>query len=117
MANETSAFEMWMLRIPWTAGKINEEVLSMMKTKLSLLITAKQRKTAYFGHAKRRNRLQRLLVEGKLNRKGGRGTPRTLRMDNINDWTKLSYEECAKEVNYRGEWLSMIVNMLTADGT
>ena len=33
-----------MLRIPWTAYKVNEEVSRMMYTKLSLLVTAKQRK-------------------------------------------------------------------------
>ena len=53
-----------MLHIPWKAYKANEEVLGMISTKVSLLVTAKQRKTAFFCHIVRRNGLQRLLLEG-----------------------------------------------------
>ena len=82
MGKKINALEMWIyrrvLRIPWTACKANKEVLRMMNTKLSLLVTAKQRKGAFFGHITRRNGLQRLLLEGKWNGKRGRGRPRLL---------------------------------------
>ena len=122
MAKKINAFEMWlyrrMLRIPWTAHKTNEEVLTMMNTKLTLLTTIKQRKTAYFGHIMRRNGLQRLLADGKLDGKRGRARPRTLCMDSIKERTKLWYAECVRKAdNNRQEWWSAMINLLREDNT
>ena len=121
MGKKINALEMWiyrrMLRIPWTACKANKEVLRMMYTKLSLLVTAKQRKAAFFGHIMRKNGLQRLLLEGKLNGKRGRGRPRLLWMENIKEWMKLSYVECVRKADNRKQWRSMIVDLLRADDT
>jgi len=49
---------------------------------------------------------------GKLNGKRGRGRPRTLWVDNIKEWTKLSYVDCVRKVDNRESWESMIVNLL-----
>ena len=80
-----------MLRIPWTAHMSNKEQFTMIGNKQLLLNIVKQRQVAYLGQIIPKDGLQRLLVEGKLNRKSGRGRPRALWMDNIKDWTKLSY--------------------------
>ena len=53
-------------------------------------------------------------VEGKLNGKRGRDRPRTLWMDNIKEWTKLSYVDCVRKADDRERWKSMIVNLLGA---
>ena len=60
----------------------------MIGNKELLLNIVKHRQVAYFGHITRRDGLQRLLVDGKLNGKRGRGRPRTLWVDNIKEWAK-----------------------------
>ena len=121
VAKKINAFEMWiyrrMLRIPWTARKANNEILTMIGSRQLLLTIVKQRQVAYFGHIIRRDGLERLLVEGRLNGKRGRGRPRSLWMDNIKEWTKLSYVDCVRKADDRDSWKSMIVNLLGADDT
>ena len=85
-----------MLRISWTAHKTNKEVLDIIGTKTSLIQTIKQRKLAYFGHISRRDGLQRSLLEGKINGKRGRGRPKMNWIDNIKEWTGLTYYECVR---------------------
>ena len=80
-----------MLRISWKEHKTNADVLHKMKTKRSLLNTIKKRKCQYFGHIIRRDGIQRLLMEGRINGRRGRGRPRTMWTDNIKEWTKMSY--------------------------
>ena len=67
------------------------ENFTMIGNKQLLLNIVKERPVGYFGHIIPKDALQRLLVEGKLNRKRGRGRPSALWMDNIKEWTKLSY--------------------------
>ena len=79
-----------MLRISWKEHKSNEEVLNMMKTSLKLMKIIKRRKCEYFGNIIRRpNKIQRLLLEARTDRRRGRGRPKTMWMDNIKDWFKL----------------------------
>ena len=70
-SDKLEAFEMWlyrrMLRISWRKHKTNGEVLHKMKTKRSLLNTIKKRKCQYFGHIRRGDGVQRLLMEGRIN--------------------------------------------------
>ena len=72
-----------MLRISWKEHKTNGEVLHKMKAKRSLLNTIKKRKSHYFGHIIRGNRVQRLLTEGRINGRRGRWIPNTMWTDNI----------------------------------
>ena len=73
-SDKLEAFEMWlyrrMLRISWKEHKTNGEVLHKMKTKRYY---QKKKKCQYFGHIIRRNGVQRLLMEGRINGRGGRG--------------------------------------------
>ena len=69
------------------------QILHKMKTKRSLLNTIKKRKCQYFGHIIRGNRVQRLLMEGRINGRRGRGRPKTMWTDNIKEWTKISYND------------------------
>ena len=62
-----------MLRISWKEHNTNGEVLHKIKTKRSLLNTIKKRKCQYFGHIIRGNGVQRLLMEGRINGRRGRG--------------------------------------------
>ena len=105
IAKKINAFDLWiyrrMLRIPCTAHKSNNEFFTVRGNRQLLLITVKQRQVACFGHIIRRDGLQRLLVEEKLNGKRGRGRPGTLWMDNIEEWTKLSYVDCVRKADDR----------------
>ena len=88
-----------------------------MKTKRSLLNTIKKRKWQYFGHIKRGNGVQRLLMEGRINGKRGRGRPRQMWTDNITEWTKISYNDYIRVAQDRERWKSMTADLLTTDGT
>ena len=94
----------------------NGEVLHKMKTKTSLLNTIKKRKCPYFGHIIR-DGVQRLLMEGRINGRRGRGRPRAMWTDNIKEWTKISYNDCIGVAQDRERWRSMTANLLTTNGT
>ena len=81
----------WILRIPWTAHMSNKEQFTMIGNKQLLLNIVKQRQVAYLGHIIPKDGPQGLLEEGQLNRKSGRERSRALWMENIKEWTKLSY--------------------------
>ena len=105
-----------MLRISWKEHKTNGEVLHKMKTKRLLSNTIKKRKYQYFGHIIRGDGIQRLLMEGRINGRRGRGRPRTMWTDNIKEWTKLSYNDCIRVARDRERWRSMTADLLTTDG-
>ena len=120
-SDKLEAFEMWlyrrMLRISWKEHKTHADVLHKMKTKRSLLNTIKKRKCQYFGHIIRGDGIQRLLMEGRINGRRGRGRPRTMWTDNIKEWTKMSYNDCIRVAQDRERWRSMTADLLTTDGT
>ena len=119
-SDKLEAFEMWlhkrMLRISWKEHKTNGIVLHKIKTKRSLLNTIKKRKCQYFGHIIRGDGVQRLLMEGRINGRRGRGRPRTMWTDNIKEWTKI-YNDCIRVAQDRERWRSMTADLLTTDGT
>ena len=94
-----------------------------MKTKRSLLNTIKKRKCQYFGNIIRGDGLQRLLMEGRINGRRGRGRPRTMWTDNIKElnelieWTKISHNDCIRVAQDRERWRSMIADLLITDDT
>ena len=119
-SDKLETFEMWlhrrMLRISWKEHKTNGEALPKMKTKRSLINTIKKRKCQYFGHIIRGNGVQRLLLEGRINGRRGRGRRRTMWTDNIKEWTKISYD-CIRVAQDRERWRSMTADLLITDGT
>ena len=115
------AFEMWtyrrIMKVSWKEYKSNEEVLSMINSKRMLVEMIKRRKLAYFGHLVRRDDIQRLLLDGKINGKRSRGKQRLTWADNITEWIGMKYNECIRVAQDRGRWRSMTANLLGADGT
>ena len=103
MADRLSAFEMWcyrrMLRISWTDKIKNEKVLRKINIKNRLLNTIKTKKLKYFGHITRQNgdSLQKIVLDGKVNGRRGRGRPRTSWSDNVSKWTGLSYHQAVRQ--------------------
>ena len=121
-SDKLETFEMWlyrrMLRISWKEHKTNGEVLHKMKTKRSLLNTIKKKEMSILcGHIIRRDNLQQLLMEGRINGRRGRGRPRTMWTDIIKIWTNISYNDCIRVAQDRERWRSMTADLLTTDAT
>ena len=82
MEAKIEAFEVWsyrrIMRISWKEMKSNApEVLKMIGMKTTeLLLSIKKKKLAYYGHVRRHHSLQKLVLEGKLGGKRGRGRRR-----------------------------------------
>ena len=72
-------------------------------------------KCQYFGHIIRGDGIQRLLMEGRINGRRGRGRPRTMWTDNIKEWTKMSYNDCIRVAQDRERWRSMTLQMAHND--
>ena len=89
----------------------------MMKTMRSLFDSIRKRKAKYFGHMERQNGLQRLLLEGKIHGKWGKGRSRITWATNIKEWTGKKYGECVRAAANRQEWRSITANLPGADGT
>ena len=97
---------MWMYRkmrkISYTSHTTDEEVLKRVNEKgLSLEKNIKMRKTQYFRHLVRKDKMQKLLLEGKVCAKRPRGRPPKSWTKNIMEWTKLDFEQCIREVEDR----------------
>src|SRR6218665_2744564 len=79
------AFEMWiwrrMERISWTEHRTNEELLKKVEEKRSLMDIIRTRQKNLIGHILRGNSLQRVIMEGRMEGKRGRGRPRQKLMD------------------------------------
>ena len=90
-----------MMKIPYTEHKSNEEVLKMTNSKRSLKEEIVNRKAQYFGHVIRRGKLQRLLLEGKMEGRRGRGRPRKAWFDDVSEATGSSYVQCVRKAQRR----------------
>ena len=85
----------------------------MLKIKMYVIPAIKKRKTVYFGHMIRRDNIQRVLVDGQVQGKRGRGRPRTGWATNVHEWTEsTSYTEMVRKAQDRRAWRSMAVNLL-----
>lgn len=95
MEDKIEAFEMWlyrrMLKVSWTAKVTNVDILKIMKKKKEVLATVKRRKIAYFGHLHRHAKydILKIIIEGKIEGKRGRGRRKMNWLDNIKKWTDI----------------------------
>ena len=120
--NKLQAFEMWvyrkMKRISWRDRITNDEVLKKVSAKRYVMSAIKLRKIAYFGHMVRRDNIQRVLLEGKIEGTRCRGRPRIEWTDNIKEWTKINhYNEMVVTAQNRKKWRIMTANLQKEDGT
>jgi hypothetical protein len=121
MNKRLEAFEMWsyrrMLRISWTKKVSNKEVLQLIHAKRSLIRLIRTKKLKYFGHMIRQDKIQRALLEGKINAKRGRGRPRVNWTTNIKDWSGKSYAAAVRTAQQRDDWRTIASNPRMEDGT
>ena len=73
--------EMWMYRrigrVSWKAKKTNKEVLNKLGLQSTKLMTVvRQRIVRFYGHVRRHDSHQRIITEGMVNGKRGRGRKR-----------------------------------------
>src|SRR6476469_8719818 len=89
--NRLNAFEMWVWRrmgkVSWMDKRTNEQVLSTMKEKRSLIKTIWDRKKNWIGHGVRGDGLMKVVLEGRMEGKRPRGTPRMGMIDDVLDET------------------------------
>ena len=96
---------MWMLRrmmkISYTDHVTNEEVLRRTKSKRTLKDEIMKRKLAYFGHVVRAERLQRHLMDGRVEGERRRGRPRRTWVTDVTEATNQRYHQCVRTVQRR----------------
>ena len=78
---------------------------------LSKVASIKKKKLAYYGHVRRHYSLQKLVLEGKVGGKSGRGRRRKSWTGNVSEMTKMSMAQCSVKALDRREWRTMVSNL------
>ena len=103
-----NAFEMWCLRrmqrISYVNRKTNEEILQQTGQKRELLKNVMNRQLQFFWHVMRKQKLEQVVICGKIRGKRARGRQRLKFMDQLKDVLGESTEEILRAVNDRGGW-------------
>ena len=108
--NRIMAAEMWfwrrMLSISWKEKRTNVSILQELNTNRELLGKVVSLKTGYFGHILRGSGspLAAQIIEGYVEGKRKRGRPKKKWMDNIKEWTGLTYTEAKRLAQDRKLW-------------
>jgi hypothetical protein len=101
-------FEMYcwrrMLRIPWVARRTNESILDQLNIKKRLRTQISEQIISYFGHVLRRNGLEKLTIQGKVEGKRNRGRSPTRYTDHIVATIGAPLSECARMAEDRKTW-------------
>ena len=102
------------MRISWKEMKSNTDVLKMIGLKYTeLVLSFKKKKLAYYGHVRRHHSLQKLVLEGQVVGKRGRGRRRKNWTGNVSEMTKMSMAQCSVKALDRSEWHTMVSNLYT----
>jgi len=109
------AAEMWlyrrMMRISWIKKVSNEKVLQMVKKERSLLRTIRKRQLKFVGHVIRKEGLEKLILEGKIEGKRQRGRQRLRYMDGLASAVGCSVVEVLRRAGDRIGFRKMIADV------
>ena len=99
------------MRISWKDHISNEEVLRIANTERSLIKNIRQRQISFLGHIMRIEKIEHLVVTGKIECKKGRGRPRLTYISSLSKCTGLSEVELLYNTKNRAGWRTMIANV------
>ena len=110
--------EMWMYRrigrVSWKAKKTNKEVLNKLGLQSTKLMTVvRQRIVRFYGHVRRHDSLQRIITEGMVNGKRGRGRKRCEWLRNVSRYAGMNINRCAEIATNREEWRTIVSNVVS----
>jgi len=100
-----------MLRIPWTAKVRNEDIRNQIKEEETLVGGTKRQKLMYFGHAMRRNSLEKSVMTGMFEGARGRGGLKMRWLDEVIGSTKLSLFDLRNAVDDRTLWRTYVMGV------
>ena len=111
-------FLMWMYRrigrVSWKAKKTNKEVLNKLGLQSTKLMTVvRQRIVRFYGHVRRHDSLQRIITEGMVNGKRGRGRKRCGWLGNVSRYAGMNINRCAEIATNREEWRTIVSNVVS----
>ena len=76
-----------------------------------LVLSIKKKKLSYYGHVRRHHSLQKLMLEGKVDGKRGRGRRGKSWIGNVCEMTKMRMVQCGVKALDRSEWRTMVSNL------
>ena len=99
-------------RVSWKAKKTNKEVLNKLGLQSTKLMTVvRQRIVRFYGHVRRHDSLQRIITEGMVNGKRGRGRKRCGWLGNVSRYSGMNINRCAEIATNREEWRTIVISI------
>ena len=110
--------EMWIYRrigrVSWKEKRTNQEVLKKLGLKgTKLMSMVQQRIVRFYGHVRRHDTLQRVITEGMVEGKRGRGRKRVNWLGNVAEYTKKAINVCAEMALDRNKWRTVVSNVVS----
>ena len=94
-----------LMNVSWTEMRSNESMYEELNVNPGVLFgISKQGKLRFFGHMKRHQCLEKLIVEGKVNGRRGCGRPTRSWDDDVAEWLKIDNAEAGRVAMDRGRY-------------
>jgi len=105
------------LKVSWTEHRTNESIRNELEVKENWIRSCVLRqKLKYFGHLKRHDGMERIILEGRVNGKRKRGRPRRQWEKDIEDVLKMSIIEAGRLANNRDEFRTAVRGATSSQG-